>query len=254
MPLAFVAILAVVQGLTEFLPVSSKTHLLFARHFLGREPDLFFDITLHVGSLLAILAYYRRRWAELFRERRREAGLLAVGSLPAVVTAVLFKTRIEALYADLRVASGLLVVTGLFLWAAERLGRERFGLAEAPWGRAFLIGAAQACALLPGISRSGSTIGAGYLVGLRREESVRFSFFLGAVAIAGALAFKGRDVLRGEGEFHALPILVGVAITFGVSLVAIRAVEILSLKGRLSLFAAYCAAAGAAGLVLFARG
>lgn len=254
MPLAFVAILAVVQGLTEFLPVSSKTHLLFARHFLGREPDLFFDITLHVGSLLAILVYYRRRWAELFRERRREVGLLAVGSLPAVAAAILFKTRIEALYADLRVASGLLVVTGLFLWAAERLGRERFALAEAPWGRALLIGGAQACALLPGISRSGSTIGAGYLVGLRREESVRFSFFLGAVAIAGALAFKGRDVLRGEGEFRALPILVGVAITFGVSLVAIRAVEILSLKGRLSLFAAYCAAAGAAGLVLFARG
>jgi undecaprenyl-diphosphatase len=254
MPLSFVAILAVVQGLTEFLPVSSKTHLLFARHFLGRGPDLFFDITLHVGSLLAILVYYRRRWAELFRERRSEVGRLAIGSVPAVVAAVLFKSRIEALYTDLRVASGLLLVTGFFLWTAERLGRERFALAETPWGRVLWIGAAQACALLPGISRSGSTIGAGFLAGLHREEAVRFSFFLGAVAIAGALVFKGRDALRAEGDIHALPILLGVAITFVVSLLAIRAVEILSLKGRLSLFAAYCAAAGAAGLVLFARG
>lgn len=254
MPLAFVAVLAVVQGLTEFLPVSSKTHLLFARHLLGRGPDLFFDITLHAGSLLAILVYYRRRWMELVRERTREVGFLALGSLPAVAAAVVLKSRIEALYADLRVASGLLVLTGIFLWIAERFGRERFSLGEAPWGKVLLIGAAQACALLPGISRSGSTIGAGYLAGLRREEAVRFSFFLGAVAIAGALVFKGRDVLRGEGEFHALPIFVGVAVTFAVSLGAIRMVEILSLRGRLSLFAVYCAAAGAAGWVLFARG
>lgn len=253
MPILHVLVLSLVQGLTEFLPVSSKTHLLFARRFLGMEPDLFFDITLHVGSLLAILVYYRRDWVELFRGRRREIPPLLAGTIPAVAAAVLFKARIESLYQNLALASGLLIATGAFLFVSERLGRERADLAELPLGKAFLIGVAQAAALLPGISRSGSTIGTAYLCGLRRPQAVRFSFFLGAVAIAGALVFKGRDVLRGQAAFHAVPIVIGVIATFAVSLAAIRLVEILSLKGRFSLFALYCAAAGTAGLLYFAK-
>ncbi len=246
-----VIVLAVVQGLTEFLPVSSKTHLLFARYCMGKEPDLFFDITLHVGSLLAILLYYRKAWLELLRERRREIPMLVLASLPAVVAALLFKKHVEALYTNLALASGLLLVTGGWLFLAERFGREKFDLTGAPWRKILWVGIAQAFALLPGISRSGSTIGMAYLAGFRRTDAVRFSFFMGAIAILGALVFKGRDALRAEAPLHALPIVIGVAVTFAVSLAAIKGVELLSLKGRFSLFALYCAVAGGAGLVYF---
>ncbi len=246
-----ILILAVVQGLTEFLPVSSKTHLLFTQHFLGMEPDLFLIVSLHAGSLLAIVAYYGRAWIGLLGERRREIPRLVAGTIPAVAAVLLFKDRLEPLYGDLRLASAMLLVNAGFLFLSERLGREREGILEAPLWKALVVGLAQACALLPGISRSGSTIGTGYLLGLRRGEAVRYSFFLGAVAIAGALVFKGRDLLRGEGTVAPMPILIGIAAAFAASLVAIKLVEILSLRGKFALFALYCALAGAGGLVYF---
>jgi undecaprenyl-diphosphatase len=246
-----VIVLAIVQGLTEFLPVSSKTHLLFARHFMGKEPDLFFDVALHVGSLLALLLYYRRAWWDLLREHRREIPLLVIGTLPAVIAALFLKDRVEELMHHLQLASGLLLVTAAWLFVAERFGREKFGLLEAPWWKALLVGIAQSCALLPGISRAGSTIGMGYLGGLKRADAVRFSFFLGAIAIFGAAVLESRKLFKGAGVFQPLPIVIGVSVTFAVSLAAIKVVEILSLKGRFSWFALYCAVAGVSGLVYF---
>jgi undecaprenyl-diphosphatase len=251
MPIASVLVLAVLQGLTEFLPVSSKTHLLFAQVLLGQEPDLALTVVLHAGSLLAILAYYGRAWIVLARERRKEILLLAVASLPAVAAALLFKRHLEGLYRSPAAGAGLLLVTGAWLVLSERLGRERHDLDGVPVWKILLVGVAQAFALLPGISRSGSTIGMGYLVGLRRPEAVRFSFFMGAVAIAGALLFMGKEIVRGKAAFAPLPILLGVLVTFAVSLAAIKLVESLSLRGRLSWFAAYCGAAGVAGLLYF---
>jgi undecaprenyl-diphosphatase len=253
MAIVNVLILAVVQGLTEFLPISSKTHLLFAQHFLGMEPDLVLIVVLHAGSLAAILVYYRREWVELVTARRREFGLLVMASVPAVAAALLLKKRLEPLYSDLALASGLLLVTALWLFLSERFGKEKHGLLEAPLWKIVAIGFAQACALSPGISRSGSTIGAGYLAGLRRPDAVRFSFFMGAVAIAGALVLKGREALSGQVALAPLPILLGVAVTFAVSLAAIKVVETLSLRGRFSLFALYCAVAGIVGLIHFWR-
>lgn len=246
-----IIVLAVVQGLTEFLPVSSKTHLLFARHFMGKEPDLFFDVALHVGSLLALLLYYRKAWLDLLRDRRKEIPLLILGTLPAVVAALLLKDRVEELMTHLQLASGLLLVTATWLFVSERFSREKFGLLEAPWWTSLLVGLAQCCALLPGISRSGSTIGMGYMTGLKRADAVRFSFFLGAIAIFGAAILESRKIFKGTVEFHALPILIGVSVTFAVSLAAIKVVELLSTKGRFSLFALYCAVAGVAGLIYF---
>lgn len=251
MPIVSVIVLAVVQGLTEFLPVSSKTHLLFAREFLGMEPDLFFDVVLHGGSLLAILVYYRRTWLEIPKTRRHEILPLIVGSVPIVLTALLLRKHIEALYTNLVLASGVLVATGAYLFVADRFGREQAELKDLPLWKALLIGLAQACAVLPGVSRSGSTIGAGFLCGLRRADAVRFSFFLGAIAVAGALFLKTLDALKGEEKPEGLPILVGVLVTFAVSLAAIRVVEILSLKGRFSVFALYCAVVGVLGLIFF---
>lgn len=245
-----IVLLAVVQGLAEFLPISSKTHLLFAQALLGwGEPDLRIIVFLHGGSLAAILIYYRRTWMELLGPRRGEILRLAVATVPAVAAVLLFKDRLEPLYGSLALASGMLILNGAFLFAAERWGREREGFGEAPFWKILIVGLAQASALLPGISRSGSTIGTAELLGIRRGEAVRFSFLLGAVAIAGALVFKGRELFRTEGTVELWPIGIGVAVAFGTSLAAIKAVEILSLRGRLSFFALYCALAGAAGLV-----
>jgi undecaprenyl-diphosphatase len=257
MPTIFcLLVLSVVQGLTEFLPISSKTHLLFARHFLGMDVDLFFDIVLHVGSLLAVLVYYRRAWWELVTVRRREILPLALASIPLVLAALLLRRHVKPLYENLTLASAMLLVTAAWLFVSDRHGRERHGLAEAPLWKLLLMGVAQAFAVLPGISRSGSTIGAGFLCGLKRADAVRFSFFLGAVAIAGAAALMGKEALAGEAPLRPMPILVGTSVTFAVSLAAIRAVEILSSKGRFSGFALYCAAAGVAGMIYFslARG
>ncbi len=247
-----IVVLSIVQGLTEFLPVSSKTHLLVTQHLLGMEPDLYFIVVVHAGSLLAVLTYYRRTWLELLGARRREIPLLIVGSIPAVAAALAFKRYLEPLYQDLALASGLLLVNALFLFLSERLGREKTEVGGLGIGKALIIGVAQAAALSPGISRSGSTIGAGYLCGLKRGDAVRFSFFLGAVAIVGALILKTWEALKTEESLPFLPIGIGISVTFAVSLVAIRVVEILSLKGRFSLFALYCAVAGVAGLIHFA--
>ena len=113
-------ILAVVQGLTEFLPVSSKTHLLFTRHFLKLPVDLFFDVTLHIGSLAAILVYYRKAWLELLRERRGEIPRLALATVPLIVAALLFRKHLAAAYENLTLAAGMLLVTAAWLFIAER--------------------------------------------------------------------------------------------------------------------------------------
>jgi undecaprenyl-diphosphatase len=251
MELFHIIALAVVQGLTEFLPVSSKTHLLFAQLLLGRRPDVALVVVMHAGSLLAILLYYRRSWLDLLRARRREIPLLVLASLPAVVAALLFKSRLESLYDSPRLGAGLLLVTAAWLVAADRLGREKHALLEAPLAKILGIGIAQALALLPGISRSGSTIGAGYLAGLKRDDAVRFSFFMGGIAILGALVLKAKDVVRAKDPIDPVTIAIGIAVTFAVSWAAIKVVEKLSAKGRFSWFALYCALAGVAGLIYF---
>ena len=247
-----VIVLAIVQGLTEFLPVSSKTHLLFTRHFLGMKPDLFFDVVLHGGSLLAILIYYRRDWLDLFGSRRKEIPRLFFATIPLVTVGLLLRKYFEPLYQNLMLASAVLMITGGFLYFADRYGKEKQGLLETPFWKVFLIGVAQAFAVLPGVSRAGSTIGAGYFCGIRRAEAVRFSFFLGAVAIAGALVLKTKEAMEAVAPIEVMPIVIGVFLTFAVSFGAIRLVEILSLKGRFSAFAIYCGAAGTLGLVYFA--
>lgn len=254
MSVGVVIILAIIQGLTEFLPISSKTHLLLAQHLFGlKDPErnLFVIVFLHAGSLLAVFVYYGRAWLALFTKNRFEIVYIAIGSVPVVLVGLFFRKKIEALFASPALGCGLLLVTAAWLFLAERFGRERHPYENVPWWKVLLIGLAQACALLPGLSRSGATIGAGYLGGLPRKDAVRFSFFLGAPAILGVILLKGKEAVERQVRLDALPILIGVGVTFFVSLAAIRILEILSLKGRLSVFAVYCAAVGAAGLIYF---
>jgi undecaprenyl-diphosphatase len=247
-------ILAVVQGLTEFLPVSSKTHLLFTRHLLKLPVDLFFDVTLHIGSLAAILVYYRKAWWELLRERRAEIPRLVIATIPLILAALLFRKHLTAAYENLKLASAMLLVTAAWLFIAERFSREKEGVLGAPLWKILLVGLAQSCAVLPGISRSGSSIGMGYLTGIRRPDAVRFSFFLGAIAIMAAMAKMTQELFSTKERPEPVPIVIGVAVTFVVSMAAIRVVEKLSPKGRFLWFALYCAVAGIVGLICFGRG
>jgi undecaprenyl-diphosphatase len=217
------ALLGVVQGLTEFLPVSSSAHLILARAFFGFDADKFglaFDVFCHVGTLVAVLIYFRREIAamiaalpHLFQPDRdanaRLIWLIVVGTLPAVVAGVLFKKPIEASMRTPLVAAIALAIGGLLLFAAERIGAKTRSEESLTLMEAFWIGCAQAVALIPGVSRSGATLTVALLLGLRRPGAARFVFLLAIPAILGAAGSEGVKVLKEgvAGEMAALYVI-----------------------------------------------
>ena len=200
MNLPVAALLGALQGLTEFLPVSSSAHLILARSFFGWEAPEFglaFDVALHVGTLAAILVFFRTDVAAMIASvptmlspRATRAGRLArliiVGTIPAIVAGVLFDDYIEAHLRTPVVAACTLAAGAILMFAAERLRAQQRDERSLTMGDAVLIGTAQASALVPGVSRSGSTISVGMLLGMRRDAAARFTFLLGIPAIAGA--------------------------------------------------------------------
>ena len=187
-------LLGIVQGLTEFLPVSSSGHLVLAQEILGAElgQGILFEVAVHLATLVAILIFYRRRVVVLAYgtfTRNRDAleyvGKLIVGTLPAVVVALLLRSWIEEQFNSLVVVGICLVVTGFIVFSTRFTLREE-GLDEPGWSAALLIGCVQAVAILPGISRSGSTVAAGLALGLNPLAAAEFSFMLGMIAMAGA--------------------------------------------------------------------
>lgn len=202
--------LGIVQGLTEFLPVSSSAHLILARYFFGWEvpPDfaLAFDVALHIGTLAAIVAFFRREIASMFvalpaalspgPASDPSAALIrriVVGTLPVVVVGLLFNDLIENTLRTPIVAAWTLLIGGLAMFAAERLGPRTRDEGSIGWGEALLIGCAQASALVPGVSRSGATITVGMFLGFRRDAAARFTFLL---AIPAMLAAAGKESLE----------------------------------------------------------
>jgi len=199
------ALLGAIQGLTEFLPVSSSAHLILARAFFGWDAGglgLAFDVAVHVGTLLAVVAYFRRdlvamaaaaptAWRRDTSPDGRLVQLVVMGTLPIVPAGLLYSDRVEAALRTPAVAASMLALGAVALLAVERLaGRDRdeasLGLAGA-----LAIGLAQATALVPGVSRSGATIAVGMALGMRRDAAARFGFLLGVPAIAAAAAKEG---------------------------------------------------------------
>ena len=220
MTLLYAALLGVIQGLTEFLPVSSSAHLILARAFFGWDSDQFgmaFDVACHVGTLIAVLVYFRpeilrhgsrvpRVWSRS-RGRSRPGGVDGAahrdGHVPAVVVGLLAEDDREHLRRTPSVAATTLAVVALAFFAVERFGAKRRRQASLGIVDAIVIGCAQAAALVPGVSRSGATISAGMALGLRRDEAARFVFLLGVPAILGAATlevWKNRSLLH-----HGLP-------------------------------------------------
>ncbi len=254
-------LLAVLQGLTEFLPVSSKSHLMVAEKLLGVDVDSFITLAvlLHAGTLLAVVIYYWRDWAGLFggllrkgesgQRARRLAGLLLVGTVPAAVVGAVLKDHLEPLYDQLLPAGILWLVTAGFLWYADRLVGTR-DREQTRWSDALWVGIAQCLALLPGVSRSGSTIVAGLIRGLDDQWAPRFAFLLSAPIVLGATLAHAKDLLNpaaaGSGLGGVEPGVAAVAtvVSAVVGYVAIRLVVRAVRAAKLKYFAAWCALMG----------
>ncbi|MGH8251730.1 MAG: undecaprenyl-diphosphate phosphatase [Steroidobacteraceae bacterium] len=196
-------VLAIVQGLSEFLPISSSGHLILVPHFLGWDDQgLAFDVAVHVGTLFAVVGYFRAQllrmlvaWFRSLTGRgmtpdARLAWCIVVGTIPVGIVGLLFGGLIEAMLRNPLFVAGTLSIFGLLMWVADRLGRRERDEYSVGWRDALLIGCAQALALMPGTSRSGVTMTMARILGLTREAAARFSFLLAVPGIAMAGAYE----------------------------------------------------------------
>jgi len=241
-------LLGIVQGLTEFLPVSSSGHLaIFHELFHFRDNSLLFDVFLHVGTLVPVFIVFRRDIASLCTTRRRWLPLLVLGTVPVVLVGALLHDKIEAVSEHVQWVGVLLIVNGVVLFAGSRLDALR--PKQAPgWLHAAAVGIAQAVAILPGISRSGSTISTGLATGLGREDAARFSFLLAIPAILLALAYKLWKVLGGSEAVAPgtwASIAAGTVVAMVVGYGALRVLLVVVRRHRLAYFGWYCIAVGA---------
>jgi undecaprenyl-diphosphatase len=236
-PLLHAIILGIIQGLTEFLPVSSSAHLALIPWLLGwNDQGLTFDIALHVGTVLAVIVYFFRDWVQVIgqgfglkigsdpsiRRNPRLLWLLVLGSIPAGIAGLLVKDLAENVWRNNQYLIGsMLILVGLFMWWADRQGSRGKDLGNVAPIDSLTIGAAQALALVPGVSRSGITICAGLLRNLDRATAARFSFLLATPAIAGAAAKDAWDLMRHGGGIAGIPPDMRTALMVGVVVSAI---------------------------------
>jgi undecaprenyl-diphosphatase len=249
-------ILGILQGLTEFLPVSSSGHLVIAEALLGvKMPGISVEVMLHLGTLLSVLVFFRARilrliqalWTRSMVTERKIILFLIIGTIPAGVVGVLFKDFFESVFSSPALTSSMLFVTGAILLLTRFIHPGKKPLT--PF-RALIIGIGQSFAIMPGISRSGSTIAVGMLAGVEPSEAAEFSFLLAIPAIAGATVLQAGELFAMEPGMLA-PILVGSVCSFLTGLAAVYAVLATIRKGKFAWFAYYCFAAGAVGLYLF---
>ncbi len=251
-----VLLLAVLQGVAEFLPISSSGHLVLGRSFLGlKEVGLAFDVALHVGTLVAVLVAYRVDVIALLRGLlRREWRLpiwLAVASIPAALLGICADDLFEQASANVRVAGWGLLGTACLLALGER-GRRRHGQPSdegvavvPPLWTALVIGVAQAAALVPGVSRSGSTIAAGLMLGLAGTQAARLSFLMSLIAVGGAALLKLPDAMElGFGSVSNSGMLLGVVVSGLVGLLSLRMLLLFLTRHSLLPFVMYTGCMG----------
>lgn len=268
-------LMGILQGVAEFLPISSSGHLALFQHFFGaenyEETQMFFTVLLHLGTLLSVFVYYWRDVLALIREfflgirdicshdeeRERQAPpparrlvlLIIVATLPLFLILPV-KDAVEAAMNNATFVSLALLATGLILFFSDRMAKGRKTEKSATILDAVLVGFAQALGTLPGISRSGTTISAGLLRGFNRTFAVRFSFLMSMPAVLGANILTLKDAIEAGGvDLELLPVyLVGMVTAAVVGWLAIRLVNLLASKGKFGAFAWYCWIVGAASL------
>ncbi|MEM8601614.1 MAG: undecaprenyl-diphosphate phosphatase [Bacteroidota bacterium] len=276
------AILGLVQGLAEFLPISSSGHLVLGEYVLGLSGDAANDITfevfVHFGTTLSIVTVYWRRilrliagglkaitqpstWGEALRSGRIEStgtgapspvvslrliAFILISMVPTGLVYVLFKDQLEAAFSDPRLVCGMLLVTGTLLLLTLLRKNPQGHLSP---GKAFLVGVAQSMAMIPGISRSGSTICTAIYLNVDRREAADFSFLMLLPVILGATLLKTLDLLETGATVDWVPLLVGTAVAYVSGVWAIKVVIDFVKRGKLQYFAYYCYTVGIVGLV-----
>ena len=254
-----VIILAVIQGITEFLPVSSSGHLVLSKHFLGMDggSGVIMEVVLNTGTLIAILVFYWRRLVELGagvlrreKESIRFFSLIISGCVPAILVGFLFKDRLEAAFSSPQFVSCTLMATGIFLIGSHFMKQRDNAVG---WRSGLLIGLMQAVALLPGVSRSGSTIGASRFLGIEPKQAAEFSFFMLIPLSLGACLLAVRDLMESGNTsgFSAPDLGVGLAVSAVVGYFSLKWLVSLLQRGRFWRFGIYCLSVGALTFSLF---
>jgi len=271
-------LLGLIQGLTEFLPVSSSGHLAVVQHWLSLDAAspgmLMFDVATHLGTVMAVAVVFAGvfiKFAQrLLRERSstfpdnrprtawRIVALAVLASVPTAVIGLVFKDQLESLFnKPVWIGTGLLV-TGTLLWLTGRLPRPKKGWRRFGWGAAFMVGVAQGLAITPGISRSGATICTAMFGGLKSRWAAEFSFLIGIVAICGASLIKVKEAVElPADQLRAMPwmeILVGSTVSFVVGIFALKMLLSAVRRMQLGYFSYYCWAVGTAVIVMGATG
>jgi undecaprenyl-diphosphatase len=230
MPIYQVIVLAIVQAVTEFLPISSSAHLELVPWLFGwKDPGLTFDVALHVGTLVAILIYFFKDWVQIvgqgiglkigddpqLKQNRGLLWLIAAASIPIGVIGFMFNKQAESSWRNPYVIGTMLIVIGILMWIADRRATEKKNMGDVSWGDGMWTGIAQALAVVPGTSRSGITITAGLFRGMNRETAARFSFLLSAPAIAAAALKKFWDIHKAGGipPDMKVPFILGIALS-----------------------------------------
>lgn len=266
-------IIGIAQGLTEFLPVSSSAHLVFVPQLLGTESSLAFDTVLHIGTLVAVVTFY---WKDIiymlkaffsslmdltrgqFRDKLLEdqykklAWLVIIGTIPAGIAGILFKNFFEGLFTNIPVVGFFLLITGVLLYTSEIVSRKvsnKKNIKEFSIKNSLIIGVAQACAIAPGISRSGATISTGLFLGMDRKLAARYSFLLSIPAILGAALVQIKDITSVV-DLSTTATIAGFIAAAITGYLAIKIVIKLISERDLLIFAYYCWIVGALALIL----
>jgi len=257
-------VLGVIQGLTEFLPVSSSGHLVIFSELLGfQEQGIAFEVFLHFGTLLAVLIYFRKEIARLIsapyeiwikKETNEESKeylnwdiQIIIATIPAVIIGLAFKDEIEAAFSNVFMVYFMLIITGLLMFSIPFI-KQRDSKITAR--RSFLIGLAQAFAIMPGISRSGSTIFTGVIQGIKSENAAKFSFLMSVPVILGAVILKTKDLLDvPPSSAELLNLILGTIASFIAGYFAIIWLMDFVKKGKLQWFGYYCFALAAVGII-----
>ncbi|MGD9130165.1 MAG: undecaprenyl-diphosphate phosphatase [Candidatus Bathyarchaeota archaeon] len=248
-----VFILAVVQGLTEWLPISSSGHLVITQKALGLNLPLIYSVMLHLGTLIVVLTVFRKDIVDIIkavakRDFETEEGKLAlfivVGSVPTAIIGFTFHDFFESLFSNLPAVGSALLITGAILFISEkRTGNKKLDTTDS-----LLIGLAQAIAIIPGISRSGATISTGLLRKIDKKTAFKYSFLLSAPAIAGATIMESNQLA--QANIDPAPLLIGTIVSMIVGYASLKLLQKIVMNEKIHLFAYYCWLAGAT-IILF---
>ncbi len=255
-------ILGIIQGSTEFLPISSSGHLVLFQHILGlKEPELFFDISVHIGTLIAVcIVFYNEIWSIistlirlpsllkssgsysiLYSENPdiRMVFLIFTGSIPTALLGFMFSTISDRLFSSIWLVGLMLIITGIVLWATRLVKYEGHGIERFSIWKSLVIGMVQGLAIIPGISRSGSTIAAGLFIGIERETAARFSFLLSIPAIIGAFGLEMSTSAANSTDYQGT-IIIGLITSVIVGFFSLKVLLRVVKRKHFFYFAPYC--------------